>query len=87
MTKYLRISILAASLFVVPFSESVAAQTGASSGTSGAGYSTGQTSNYNDNNSNWGYAGLLGLLGLAGLMKRRETTEDQRYNQSASTTK
>ncbi len=86
MTRYLRIAFLAASLFVVPVSESVTAQTGASPGTSDTGATTGQTSNYNDNDSNWGYAGLLGLLGLAGLMRRRDTTTtDQRYNQPAAT--
>lgn len=85
MAKYIRVGMLALSLFVLPLT--LSAQSGSTPDNSTAGQAgTGRTGS-SDDHSNWGYLGLLGLLGLAGLVPRRDrqTYVDPLHNKPANT--
>ena len=93
MTRYIRASVLALSLLVMPLALSATAQTGGATPGQG-GYGTGQpgsattgqgqgygAAGYDDGN-DWGWLGLFGLLGLVGLLRRPQRTHDEQPHRS-----
>jgi hypothetical protein len=81
-SKLIGASALVASLAVLPFNNSVQAQT-STDGTGTTTTTAPTTGVYNDANNrqsfDWGWLGLLGLLGLAGLAGKNRTEEPTRY--------
>lgn len=78
LSKFIGVSVLAASVAVLPLNLPASAQTnsGADNTTTSPRQGVGDTSR--DDNFDWGWLGLLGLVGLAGLSGRKRP-DNARY--------
>jgi MYXO-CTERM domain-containing protein len=77
-----KLSLIAASLAVLPYALPASAQTNTTPGTGTGGVNTDTTQDTRyvrtDDGFDWGWLGLLGLAGLLGLSRKRE--EPARYS-------
>ena len=71
LTKWTRSAALGGSLFLLPLTASVAAQTGTANDNTTR--TTVRTENRRDNDHDYGWLGLAGLAGLLGLIPKKRT--------------